>query len=365
MALDSYIALSARLALRDFKGLKAAFVQDEYRFVNQTHRAIRELGVSLLFTCVPEAEIEKVYPSELLPGVVKINVLTGYNSGVFSLYKTQPYKNRKYDLGYRGRIYPAWHGRAGREKWEIARGVQRHPAARSLKLNISCLEKDRIYGDAWTHYIQSCRAMLGVESGCSVFDFSGEISTKVDLYTELMGLNPECEKDYTFLEETFFHGLEDQIDLNQISPRCLEAAGLRTLLVLYEGSYSNVLEPWRHYVPLRKDFSNFDSVVKVIKDPEAASKIITCAYSEVACADKFSYRKFIQDFDSLIATHSSNSDEEKKPLTDFYINYRFSYVSNPYGLHIERGGNWGKRVIRAAYNKLPLRTQRFLKKLLK
>src|SRR5579871_544849 len=74
---DSYVSAASRRALADFGGLKAIFIQDEYRFVDATIAAMREIGVDVLFTCVPAPEIEKVYPSERLPGVIKVNVLTG------------------------------------------------------------------------------------------------------------------------------------------------------------------------------------------------------------------------------------------------------------------------------------------------
>ena len=40
-----------------------------------------------------------------------------------------------------------------------------------------------------------------------------------------------------------------------ISPRHLEAVVTKTAQVLVEGSYSGVLEPERHYIPVRRDFS--------------------------------------------------------------------------------------------------------------
>ncbi|MBT8506740.1 hypothetical protein B1F79_04690 [Coxiella-like endosymbiont of Rhipicephalus sanguineus] len=52
----------------------------------------------------------------------------------------------------------------------------------------------------------------------------------------------------------------EKIDYNQISPRHFEAVATKTLQILYEGEYSNILKPWVHYVPLKKDYSNFDEV---------------------------------------------------------------------------------------------------------
>ena len=93
--------------------------------------------------------------------------------------------------------------------------------------------------------------MLGVESGASVFDFTGEIQSKVEQYEKE---NPGA--DFYEIRDKFFKKEDGKISLNQISPRCFEAAALKTLMILYEGEYSGILVPWRHYVPLKKDHSN-------------------------------------------------------------------------------------------------------------
>ena len=60
--------------------------------------------------------------------------------------------------------------------------------------------------------------------------------------------------DATFeeIKVKFLAPYENLIKLNQISPRCFEAAALRTVMVLYVGDYSGILKPWRHFVPLEK-----------------------------------------------------------------------------------------------------------------
>lgn len=355
IALDSYVPPRTRAAVALFSGLKVAFIQDEYRFVNRTVSAIRELGIGLLFTCVPESEIERVYPAELLPGVRKVNVLTGYNSGWLSLYPPVPLSERKVDIGYRGRIYPAWHGRSGREKWEIAHDVLGHPlvAAGNLKVDISCDEAARFYGQAWTDFIRNCRSMLGVESGCSVFDFDGSISEAVETYTRLAGVDLQDESQYLCVKEKFFQDLEDVIPLNQISPRCLEAIGLRTLLILYEGEYSGVLEPWRHYLPLKKDLSNMPEVLKALADDERVAEIISRAYGEVGQSEALSYREFVKGFDRLIADGCVGIPP-KSAVEGFYERYPFNYIANPHSVAVSSAGVVNKSLIRAVWRRMPI-----------
>ena len=317
----SYVSQATRTALSKFPGLKAVFVQDEYRFVEATISAMREVGIDILFTCVPEAEIEKVYPSDRLPGVTKVNVLTGYVPEALLDRPVQPYSERPIDVGYRARKVPAWLGELGREKYEIGRVFREDAAHDGLVLDISFREEDRLYGQDWIDFVGRCRAMLGAESGASVFDFTGDIQHKVENHQRR---NPGVE--YETLKELYFSDVDGKIALNQISPRCFEAAALRTLLVLYEGEYSGRMQPWRHYVPLKKDHSNHAEVVAVLKDSARALAIVDAAYQEVACNPRNSFRAFVAQFDETI---SAMIRPEQRASLPYLTNGEFKALSAP------------------------------------
>jgi hypothetical protein len=292
---DRFIAPSARARLRAYTGLKAMFIQDEYRFVDKTITAMRDLGINLLFTCVPEGEIEKVYPREALPGVVKVNVLTGYvPKNLLGRIVPAP-SDRPIDLGYRSRRLDAHLGRLGKEKSEIADRVVADAPKYGIVTDISCREQDRLYGTAWIDFVCRCKAMLGVESGASVFDFTGEIEREVRAH-----LQRHPNASYEELEQLYFVEHEGKIRLNQISPRCFEAAALRTLMVLYEGDYSGILKPWRHYVPLKKDHSNMAEVVNVLRDSAKLAEITERAYEEIGFEHRYSYAGFVAKVDAAI-----------------------------------------------------------------
>jgi hypothetical protein len=292
---DRFIAPSSRARLRAFTGLKAMFIQDEYRFVDQTIAAMRDLGINLLFTCVPEGEIDKVYSPEALPGVVKVNVLTGYVPKNLLGRAVPAPSDRPIDIGYRGRRLDAHLGRLGKEKSEIADRVAADAPKYGIVADISCGEHDRLYGVAWIDFICRCKAMLGVESGASVFDFTGEIERRVRLH-----LRHHPDASYEELEQLYFLEYEGKIRLNQISPRCFEAAALRTLMVLYEGDYSGILKPWRHYVPLKKDHSNMAEVVNVLRDAARVAEITERAYREIALEQRYSYAGAVAKVDAAI-----------------------------------------------------------------
>lgn len=296
LAIDAYVSRSTRERLKSYRGVKAIFLQDEYRFINASVKRIAETGFDIVFTCVPPSAIERVYPAYLLPGVERVNVLTGYVPEALLNYKPKPLAERKIDVSYRGRKYPEWHGRLGQEKWVIAKRFREDARRYKLRCDISYREEDRLYGLDWVRLLQNSKAVLGVESGASVFDYTGEISAKVETIVALVGKQAKYED----LRSDYFAEVEDSVPLAQISPRIFEAIALRTLCVLYEGEYSGVLIPWRHYVPLKKDHSNMDEVTAVLRDHGRTAKIVADAYAEVARNPELSYRAFIGRVDSIL-----------------------------------------------------------------
>jgi hypothetical protein len=46
----------------------------------------------------------------------------------------------------------------------------------------------------------------------------------------------------------------------------LEAAVLNSCQILVEGDYSGIIRPWEHYIPIRADASDFDTVAAAMRD---------------------------------------------------------------------------------------------------
>lgn len=336
LAVDAYLSPRARHRLARFGGVKAAFVQDEYRFVDATVRRLREIGCDLLFTCVPEAEADKVYPASALPGVRRVHTLTGFVPAALLAYAPRPLRERRLDVAYRGRRYPPWHGRLGRERWQLADRFRADARRAGLRVDISYRERDRVYGPAWPELIRSARAMLGTESGASVFDFDGRIAARVDTLAALLG---EERLDYEALRAEHFAAVEDTVDLAQISPRTFETMALRTACILYEGRYSGILVPERHYLPLRKDHRNFADVVKLLRDDVALARIIADAYAEVACDPAWSFATFVAGFDAALAAAAAarprpapRGEPRWADRRAFHRTFPFVRIANPHAL---------------------------------
>lgn len=298
---DKYLSRLARWRISRYTGVKAAFIQDEYRFVDETVSVMRTLGIEILFSCVPPGEVTKVYPPEVLPKLRRVvNVLTGYVPEHLLTIPVRSYEDRTIEVGYRGRRLPAWLGELAQEKVGIAERFSADATSRGLVVDISVDEHDRLYGAPWVEFIRSCRAMLGTESGASVFDFDGSIEAAVGRH---LAAHPGTS--FAELQRLYFADREGRIRLNQISPRSFEAAALGTLMVMYPGEYSGILEPWRHYVPLAKDHSNMQQVVDAIRDRALWQDITDRARTEVALNPAHSYQAMVDSIDDAMDLHPS------------------------------------------------------------
>jgi len=292
---ENYLSRRSKEIIRNFPGLKIQFIQDEYRTVNAIIDVMEYLKLDVLFTCIPTDQIRKVYDPSRLPNVTMVNTLTGFvpprDDGIPLLAISE----RPLHVGYRARKLPYWYGELALEKWRIVDGFAQATGGEGLKCDLSYDESKRLYGKRWVKFLTSCKATLGVESGASVIDFTGDVQRQVERHQKRY---PKAS--FGEVRERFFKDLDGKIRMNQISPRCFEASTLKTAMILFEGGYSDILKPYRHYIPLRKDFRNIRDVVQLLKNDSELQKIADTAYEEIALNPNYSYKSFVLSFDSVI-----------------------------------------------------------------
>lgn len=290
-----YLTQHAKDQIRAYSGLKIVFVQDEYRKINHMIAQLQYLNIDVLFSCFPEIEIDKIYPVSKLPQVSKYNTLTGYVPTILCSLDLMPTEQRKIHVGYRARKLPFWYGELAYEKWDIVNQWKKHVERADICTDLSYLEKDRLYGSQWINFLSSCKATLGVESGASVMDFTGDLEKQIDFH------QMKYPQDSFFdVQAQYLLPHEGLYKLNQISPRCFEAIALKTVLILYEGEYSGILIPDRHYIVLKKDFSNISDVLKKITDDNYLKNMADITYNEIALNPAYSYQSFVKEVDKII-----------------------------------------------------------------
>ena len=314
LASDHYLNETQKALIKKFGGLKVLFIQDEMRWIDETVRKIKYLDFSIIFTVIDKKVIRKIYKDDWFDTVHFEPTLTGFVSDQLLKINPPKYEERKIDVSYRARKLSGWCGAFGQEKWIIGHRFQKDSKKYELKTDISSSEKDRLYGEDWIKLLSESRAVLGCESGSSFLDYTGNVAPAVENYE---AKNPTAT--FEMISKKFLEGRDGEVEIRAISPRCFEAAALKTLMIMYEGDYSGILEANKHYVVLQRDHSNMHEVVDIIKNPQKASFFINNSYNEIACSDTWTRRSFVKNFDDVIFEHWKKLAISKKvPLSSSY-----------------------------------------------
>jgi len=299
---------------------KVVFFQDEYYFCPQRFKFVNHYKVDCVYTLVEAPYFKDTYQKYTSVPKLVYNIPGYVSEELINRAQQMTISDEKctIDVGYRGRRLLPYMGRAALEKSEIATNFKKHATHLGLKLDIEADECKRIYGKRWYKFLANCRACLGVEAGVSVFDVEGIVYSK---YQQLASRYPNVssKKMIDLLEDTMLRW-ENRIPYRTISPRHFESAAFRTCQILFEGKYSGVMQPMVHYIPLKKDFSNFDEVIKMFRDRRLRARLTENAYEDLISSGRYSYKKFIEDFDNGLFNRGIRPDSTNIYA---YTNYFF------------------------------------------
>lgn len=285
---------------------KILILQDEHQAMNKRLKFIEKIKADVILTAMNDEKSMNLYKI-VLQNVEVIPVLTGYVSRSlkqvaaieYSKENLLFYRARKIDLGI-----------AALEKYTIGKFFHENYSGQ-LEIDISFEESSRLYGKTYSDSLRRTKFTLGAEAGTKNIIFEPEIITNAKQYND-------------FVVENFNTNIENY-NYRMISPRIFENAAYGVAMVLYEGNYSNVIKPWVHYIPLKKDHSNFAEVLKAMDDIDLVNKILVAAKKDLILSGRFDYEKL----NSVIVNKIINLKvDNKKPETintNFIIKIHFYY----------------------------------------
>jgi hypothetical protein len=203
--------------------------------------------------------------------------------------------------------------------------------------------------------------MLGSESGSNVFDWDGDLDLAIDDYRLAHPKAVEAEIYEAVVAPRELPGV-----MNQISPRVFETIAARTALVLFEGAYSGVVEPWIHYIPLKKDGSNLDEVFAILDDGSTVDAMTKRAHEDIICSGEYSYRKFVARIDNWLTTEVSVRRRDAAFIqVPPSIKQQNILTQRPIRALGPRKQPLPRRLIKTAWASLPLRLRRKIKPVIK
>ena len=313
--------------LRSIVAPKIAIPQDDFINVDLLSDFIRQFGIEWVFTPANEHDWATIYADVDRDRVKLQTVLTGdlseqavRDADSFA----RPVDNRPLDIGYRAwRAGPAL-GRHGILKTRIAEEFSRAAPQCDLNIDISQHEEDTLYGDDWYRFLQSCKYTIGVEGGASLLDVDGSVHERTAAFLET-----HSEATFEEVEEACFPRLDGNIDLFVITPRHLEACVTRTGQILIEGRYNDILVSGRHYLPLKRDFSNLDEVLEAVRSDEGRASMVEQAHKDIVASGSYSYRSFVD----LVVSASLGDVEDRCPPLDTTLKNKIeAYEKNSWRL---------------------------------
>jgi hypothetical protein len=323
--------------LKRLGGVRAALPQDEFIHTDLLCDFINDFGVDVVFSVAPESEWPKIYPTVDRRRVRFRTVLTGYldDRTVRRVRRLAgEVAERDIDVGYRSWHAAPWLGRHGLLKVSIVDLFRRAAPEAGLKLDLSTDEKDTFLGDDWYRFLLRCKYTIGVEGGASILDRDGAIKRRTEQY---LAARPGAS--FEEVEAACFPGLDGSFNLVALSPRHLEACLTKTGQVLVEGGYNGALRAGRHYVELKRDFSNIEAVLDAMKDDDLRKRMVETAYRDVVESGQYSYRNFVAFIlQESLAGRARERESAGSPLlglpvfclmwlTDTYVWFYQSYVS--------------------------------------
>jgi len=287
---------------------KVAFFQDEHHYCRMRFDFLDAAGVDCVYSMLRQPHADEVYSR--VPGVTSVvphlPSYVGSELVEAAAVYAKPDGEREIDIGYRGRPMPAYMGRGALEKKEIGDRFVEAARDSGLTLDIKTGEHDRLYAEDWHRFTADSRGTLGTESGVSCFDIEDEVRESYERLSA-NGHEPtiaELEHDGPLVR------WDGKIPYRTMTPRNFEAAAFGGCQVLFEGEYSGVMEPMRHYIPLRKDFSNVDEAIELFKQPDVRAELTRNAHEDLIASGRYTYAELIAGFDAKLADAGLSPESE-------------------------------------------------------
>ena len=280
---------------------RVGFFQEEYRYCQELFGFINRYRIDCVYSLMQPSHLKDFYGKYTreskvvctLPGYVSTELVRAANN------IANADADREIDIGYRARAVPFYLGRRAQEKYDIGNGFLGRAAGLGLKLDISLNERDRLYGRSWYQFLSNSRGLLGAPGGASIFDVEGVVRSK---YLKVMREYPDISfKEFEERAAGVLSQWEGRISNMVITPRHFEGVAFRACQILFEDEYSGLMQPMVHYIPLKKDFSNFDEVIRMFNDKALRRELTVNAYGDLIASREYSYETFIRSFDGELA----------------------------------------------------------------
>lgn len=299
--------------IRDAKACKVALPQDDYDCSAILDGWMSDWSVDYIYSVCPN-NWEVLYPRSSQNSEIRLGY-TAYISDewIRTWENPKPTRERPVDVSYRAAKLPANFGRIGQLKSTIARNfLDRFPAVGNRELDISTDPRAVIPGEAWHRFMENSKFCLVAPSGSSILDPWNEVRRCVQAFT---ALRPKAT--FEEIENHCFPGVDGQHVFTAISPRNIEAALAQTVQIAVVDSYSGLLEPYEHYIPLDENCSNIEDVIGAMDDDALTERLRIRTKEAILSADRLRASAIVDEILSLPGVSSARITGIESSAKDF------------------------------------------------
>ncbi len=257
------------------RGKLVVFIGNEYDLMARKIRFLRSAGADYVCTQIPVETARWLYAE--CEGTKVLAMPHALNPRA---YRPDPHRRRSVDVGFRGDAFPLYIGDT--ERTDIISAFR----ARGPSMGLRCdIQFRRVTSLQWAQFLQSCKGLVGGESGTYYLDRRGEILNQSKAY---IAKHPAATMGE--LHERFFSDPPEHRSVKCISSRHFEAIGTKTAQILLEGGFNGILRADEHYISVRKDISNFEEAVGRFNDDSYREAMADRAYEYVMSGHTYRHR---------------------------------------------------------------------------
>ena len=302
------------------KGKLISFVGNEYNMPNNPLSdkiaVLKKIEADLIATQLPLKTSEWLYAS-----VSTAKVIAMPHAVNPSLYTPGDKKfiDRGLDFGVRTFRYPIYLGDNDRNR-VVSVACSK---AKSKGYNVDVSFTNRLTKEDWTMFLQNSKFTISTPAGTDyispnddlvkdIYSFVHDstkkvmISSNVTILRHLANIMPfTLKKNIRKILKIFNVSFDDDLGIDDealelsvynkffvnrpvspfsgkcISSRHFDAIGTKTAQVLLEGSYNGILLPYKHYIPINKDLSNWDEVFDCCNNTSFVKNMVDDTYDYI------------------------------------------------------------------------------------
>lgn len=266
----------AESAFQTRAGKLVVFIGNEYDLMPDKIGFARATEADLIATQLPLTSAQWLYAEARRSTVIAAP--PGLNP---ALYRDLG-RRRDTDIGFRGDLYDKMFALGDVERSGILSYFALHSQALGLSQDIAF---ERYPRAQWCEFLNRCRGVVGAESG--TYYLERDDHTRVGV-SEYLASRPDASFAEVF--DRFFRDYPDPVTGKAISSRHFEPVGTKTCQILLEGYYNGILMPDKHFISLKKDYSNIDDVLRRFKDPEYRGAMVDRTYEYVMNSHTYRHR---------------------------------------------------------------------------